>query len=103
MKKLRTGDEVIVISGRDKGKIGKIRSILIDRVIVDGVNKVKKHVKPNPAKDSLGGVVEKELSIHISNVAFKNPNDNKAAKIAIKIIDGKKSRVFKSNGELVDQ
>lgn len=104
MRKLRTNDEVIVLAGRDRGKRGKILSVLDEnRLVVDDVNLVKKHTKPNPNKGETGGIVEKEASIHISNVAIYNPATEKADRVGIKILeDGKKVRYFKSNNEVID-
>lgn len=103
MKKIRKGDEVIVITGKDKGKRGTIVRMLTDgHVVVEGVNLVKKHQKPNPAKGIEGGIVEKTMPIDASNIAMFNPATNKADRIGIKQLeDGKKIRVFKSNGEAV--
>ena len=101
MNKIRSGDEVIVIAGRDKGKRGKVvlRSSE-DRVVVEGVNLVKKHAKPNPAKGETGGIIEKAMPIHQSNVAIFNGATGKADRVGIKLLaDGKKVRVFKSSGE----
>ena len=103
MNKLKTGDEVIVIAGRDKGKRGKIESFIGDRVVVAGVNMVKKHVKPNPQKGITGGIVSKEASIHKSNISIFNTKSDKADKVKITIADsGDKVRVFKSDGSMVD-
>ena len=104
MKKLRKGDEVIVITGKDKGKTGKISQVNTQdsRVVIDGVNLVKKHVKPNPAKNIVGGVVDKAMSIHISNVAIYNAETKKADRIGFKIEDGKKVRILKSTSKMVD-
>ena len=101
MNKIRSGDEVIVIAGRDNGKRGKVvlRSSE-DRVLVEGVNLVKKHAKPNPAKGETGGIIEKTMPIHQSNVAIFNGATGKADRVGIKrLADGKKVRVFKSSGE----
>ena len=106
MNRLRKNDEVIVIAGKDKGRKGTVVSVLLDkhRVIVEGVNLVKKHVKPNPNKQIEGGIVEQEAALHISNVALYNPATKKADRVGFKFVeDGKKKvRYFKSNGELVD-
>jgi len=101
MNKIRTGDEVIVITGRDKGKRGKVlRRADEDRVVVEGVNVVKKHVRPNPLKGEQGGIVEKTMPIQQSNVAIFNPATGKADRVGIKVLaDGKKVRVYKSSGE----
>lgn len=102
MKKIQKDDEVIVITGKDKGKIAKVLRILGDRVLVAGVSMIKKHVKPNPNKNIEGGIVSREASIHLSNVAIYNSASKKADRVAIKVLeDGKKTRVFKSSGELV--
>ncbi|WP_119343929.1 50S ribosomal protein L24 [Facilibium subflavum] len=106
MNRLKKGDDVIVIAGKDKGRRGTVVSILSDkdRVVVEGVNLVKKHVKPNPNKGVEGGIVEKEASIHASNVALYNPATKKADRVGFKFVEdgSKKVRYFKSNGELVD-
>ena len=103
MEKIRKGDEVIVLTGKDKGKRGQVLSrVGDDRVLVEGINRAKKHVKPNPVKGVVGGIVDKDMPLHISNVAVFNPVTQKADKVAIKLLeDGKKVRVFKSNGEQV--
>ena len=101
MNKIRKGDEVIVIAGRDKGKRGKVvlRSDE-ERVVVEGVNLVKKHAKPNPLKGITGGIIEKTMPIHQSNVAIFNAATGKADRVGVKVLaDGKKVRVFKSSGE----
>ena len=106
MNRLKKNDEVIVIAGKDKGRKGTVVSVLSDkhRVIVEGVNLVKKHVKPNPNKQIEGGIVEQEAALHNSNVALYNPATKKADRVGFKFVeDGKKKvRYFKSNGELVD-
>jgi len=101
MNKIRKGDEVIVLAGRDKGKRGKV-SLRKDEthLVVDGVNLVKKHAKPNPMKGVTGGIVEKTMPIHQSNVAIFNAVSGKADRVGIKLLaDGKRVRVFKSSGE----
>lgn len=104
MRKIKGNDEIIVIAGRDKGKRGKVTRVLADnKLIVSGVQIVKKHQKPNPQLGVAGGIVEKEAPIDLSNVAIFNPSTNKADRVGIKILeDGKKIRVFKSNGEAID-
>jgi large subunit ribosomal protein L24 len=104
MEKIRKGDEIVVISGKDKGKRGTVlRRVDDERVLVEGVNRAKKHVKPNPVKGVAGGIVDKDMPIHISNVALFNPATKKADRVGIKALeDGRKVRVFKSNGELVN-
>ena len=101
MNKLRTGDEIIVLAGRDKGKRGKITSRKDDSlVLIEGINLVKKHTKPNPLKNTTGGIVEKSMPIHQSNVAIFNGASGKADRVGIKTLaDGKRVRVFKSSGE----
>lgn len=102
--KIRKGDEVIVITGKDKGKRGTVVKILQDeRLIVENVNMAKKHTKPNPNRGEPGGILDKEMPLHISNVALYNPQTDKADRVGFKILeDGKKVRVFKSNQEVVD-
>jgi large subunit ribosomal protein L24 len=104
MQKIRKGDEVIVLAGRDKGKIGEVLQVLSnDRALVNDVNTVKRHTKPNPNKGQQGGIIEKESAIHISNIALYNPETKKADRIGFKKLeDGRKVRYFKSNGEVVD-
>jgi large subunit ribosomal protein L24 len=101
MNKIRKGDPVIVLAGRDKGKRGTV-TLRVDeeRIVVEGVNVVKKHVKPNPMKGTTGGVVDKTMSIHQSNVAIYNAKTGKADRVGVKLLEGgKKVRVFKSSGE----
>ena len=103
MQKLKQGDEVIVITGKDKGKRGTISLVKTDRVVVDGVNVAKKHQKPNPNLGVAGGIVDKEMSINVSNVAIYNGASGKADRVGFKQLDdGRKVRVFKSTGEVVD-
>jgi large subunit ribosomal protein L24 len=100
MNKIRKGDEVIVIAGRDKGKRGKV--VLRkddDHVVVEGINLVKKHTKPNPMKGTTGGIVDKAMPIHQSNVAIFNPATGKADRVGIKVEGDQRTRVFKSSGE----
>ncbi len=101
MNKIRKGDEVIVIAGRDKGKRGKVVLRADEsRVVVEGVNLVKKHAKPNPLKGITGGIIEKTMPIHQSHVAIFNAATGKADRVGVKVLaDGKKVRVFKSSGE----
>ena len=102
-RKIRRDDEIVVLAGKDKGKQGKVLRVLAseDRLVVEGVNLVKKHTKPNPQLGEPGGIVEKEASIHVSNVAIVNPATGKADRVGIRFEDEKKVRFFKSNGELV--
>ena len=104
MERIRKGDNIVVIAGRDKGKRGTVlRRVDKDHIVVEGVNRVKKHQRPNPMKGQTGGIVDKDMPIHISNVALFNAQTQKADRIAVKVIeDGRKVRVFKSNGEMVD-
>ncbi|HRD34799.1 MAG TPA: 50S ribosomal protein L24 [Rhodocyclaceae bacterium] len=104
MNKIRKGDEVIVLAGKDKGRRGVVLARVDDEhVLVEGVNRVKKHVRPNPVKGETGGIVERAMPIHISNVALFNPVSQSADRVGIKVLeDGRKARFFKSNGELVD-
>ena len=104
MKKIRKGDDVIVLTGRDRGKRGTVLRIAsAEHVVVEGANKVKKHQRPNPMKNTTGGIVDKEMPLHISNVALYNPSTKKASRVGIKTLeDGRRVRFFKSNGEVVD-
>lgn len=103
MAKIKRDDEVIVITGKDKGKRGKVVSVLEDRVVVGGINMVKKHVKANPQRGTQGGIVEQEASLHISNVALFNAATQKADRVGYKRLeDGAKVRVYKSSGDVVD-
>jgi large subunit ribosomal protein L24 len=104
MQRIRKGDEIVVIAGRDKGKRGTVlRRTGVEHVVVEGINRVKKHQRPNPMKGLTGGVVDKDMPIHISNIALFNPATQKADRIAFKVLsDGRKVRVFRSNGEQVD-
>ncbi len=103
MQKIKKDDEIIVIAGKDKGKRGSITKMLEERVFVSGINMVKKHTKGNPQMGQPGGIIEKEASIHIYNIAIYNGSDNKADRVGIKTLeDGKKVRIFKSTGEEID-
>ena len=104
MDRIRKGDEVIVIAGRDKGKRGTVlRRKDDEHVVIEGVNRVKKHERPNPMKGVTGGIVDKDLPIHVSNVALVNPATQKADRIGFKLLEsGRKVRIFRSNGEQVD-
>ena len=102
-QRIRKNDDVIVIAGKDKGKRGTVLSVSDDRVLVENINFAKKHTKPNPNKGEVGGIVDKEMPLHISNVALFNPVTDKADRVGFKTLDdGRKVRVFKSNGEVVD-
>lgn len=104
MRKIRKGDEVIAIAGKDKGRRGSVRQVVGERaVIVEGLNRVRKHQKPNPVKGDQGGIVDKEMPLDISNVALFNPATQKADRVGIRVLeDGRRVRFFKSNGEVVD-
>ena len=104
MRKIKKGDNVVVIAGRDKGKRGDVASVVDDtHVIVNGVNQVKLHTKPNPMKNQPGGIITKEVPIHVSNVAIWNPVTQKPDRIGFKLMeDGRKLRFFKSNGEQIN-
>lgn len=105
MKKIKKGDEVIVLTGKQKGVRGKVLRIVKDgnKAIVEGANLVKKHIKPNPNTNTQGGIIEREAPLHISNIAIYNPITKKADKVGVKVLeDGKKVRCFKSSGELVE-
>ena len=104
MQRIRKGDEVIVIAGRDKGKRGTVlRRIDDEHVVVEGVNRAKKHQRPNPMKGVTGGIVDKDMPVNVSNVALFNPATKKGDRVGFKVLqDGRKVRVFKSNGEQVD-
>ncbi|HVS26659.1 MAG TPA: 50S ribosomal protein L24 [Burkholderiales bacterium] len=104
MQKIKKGDEVVVITGKDKGKRGVVlRKVDAEHVVVESVNKVKKHQRPNPLKNTTGGIIDKEMPIHISNVMLFNPTTRKGDRVGVKVLDdGRRVRYFKSNGEMVD-
>jgi large subunit ribosomal protein L24 len=103
MLKIKRDDEVIILAGKDKGKRGKVRKVLDNhKVIVSGVNMIKKHTKPNPQAGVAGGIVEKEAPIQVSNVAIFNPGTSKADRVGFKVDGDSKVRVFKSSGEAID-
>ncbi len=104
MAKIRKGDEVLVRAGKDKGKRGTVLSVTPDdHVLVEGINLAKRHMKPNPQRGTSGGIVEKEMPLHISNVALYNALEGKGDRIGYKYLeDGKKVRIYKSTGEVVD-
>ncbi|EAR59468.1 50S ribosomal protein L24 [Neptuniibacter caesariensis] len=102
MRKIKRDDEVIVIAGKDKGKRGTVMRVLDDRLIVSGINMVKKHTKPNPMLGKPGGIVEKEAAIAVSNVAIFNPQTGKGDRVGFKVLeDGSKTRIYKSTGEVI--
>jgi len=104
MQKIKKGDDVIVIAGRDKGKRGTVlRRVDAAHFVVEGINRVKKHQRPNPMKGIQGGIIDKEMPIDVSNIALFNPQTKKADRVGVKTMpDGRRVRVFKSNGEMVD-
>jgi large subunit ribosomal protein L24 len=104
MKRIRKGDEVIVIAGRSRGQRGHVMNVVDDeRLLVENVNMIKRHTRPDPGRNIPGGIVDKEAPIHISNVALYNPVTQKADRVGVKTLeDGRKVRIFKSTGEAVD-
>lgn len=104
MRKIRKGDDVIVITGKDKGKRGTVLRVIDEsHLVVENINMVKKHQKPNPQKGVAGGIIDKEMPLHRSNVALYNPQKGGGDRVGIKVLeDGRKVRVFRSNGEVVD-
>ncbi|MCA3132247.1 MAG: 50S ribosomal protein L24 [Betaproteobacteria bacterium] len=104
MRKIRKGDNVVVLAGKDKGKRGSVLQVVTDRqVIVQGVNRVKKHERPNPMRGTQGGIVEMEMPLDVSNVAILNPATQKGDRVGFKVLeDGRKVRFFKSDGEVLD-
>ena len=104
MRKITKGDEVVVLAGRDKGKRGSVLRVLgDDQVVVENLNMVKRHTKPNPQRGEAGGILDKEMPMHLSNVALYNSDTGKADRVGFKVLeDRRKVRFFKSNGEVVD-
>ena len=104
MRKIKKGDEIVVTTGRDKGKRGTVlRVVDPEHLLVEGANMVKKHQRPNPMKGQTGGIIDKEMPLHVSNVAIFNPATRQADRVGIKVMgDGRRVRVFKSNGEMID-
>ena len=104
MRKIKKGDEVVVITGKDKGRRGNVlRVLVLDRLVVEGINVVKKHQKPNPQKGVTGGIIEKEMPLQRSNVMLWNPVTKRGDRVGIRVLeDGKRVRFYKSNGEAVD-
>ena len=104
MQKIKVGDTVIVLAGEDKGRTGRVlKAVKKERLLVEGINLIKKHMRGNPQQNEQGGIIEREAGIHISNLAILNPQTNRADRIGIKILeDGKKVRYFKSNNEVID-
>lgn len=103
MNKIRKGDEVVAITGKDKGKRGTVVRVLQGAVVVQGINVVKKHQKPNPIRGQVGGIIDREMPIDISNIALFNPATQKGDRVGIRVLeDGRRVRFFKSNGEVID-
>lgn len=103
MRKIRKGDEVVVLTGKDKGKRGTVLLVLEEKLVVEGVNRVRKAVKPNPMRGTTGGFQDKDMPIHVSNVAVFNPASGKGDRVGIKTLeDGRQVRFFKSNGEVLN-
>ncbi len=103
MQKIKTGDEVVVLTGRDRGRRGNVIKIGTDHAVVEGVNIVKKHIRANPQRGTNGEIAERESKIHLSNIALYNSKTQKAAKVGIKTLeDGRKVRYFKDNKEIID-
>jgi large subunit ribosomal protein L24 len=104
MRKIRKGDDVVVTAGKDKGKRGTVlRVVDADHLVVEGANKVKKHQRPNPMRGLTGGIIEKELPLHVSKIAIFNPQTRKGDRVGFRTLeDGRKVRFFKSNGEVID-
>ena len=104
MQKIRKGDQVVVTTGKDKGKKGTVLRVLeAGKIVIEGVNRVKKHQRPNPVKGQTGGIIDKEMPLHVSNVALFNPGTKKGDRVGIRLLqDGRRVRYFKSNGEVID-
>jgi large subunit ribosomal protein L24 len=103
MKRIRKGDQVVVIAGKNKGQKGEVLRVLADKVVVQNVNLVKRHTKPNPQANQPGGIIEREAPMHASNVMLFNPATNKGERVGVKTLDdGRKVRVYRSSGEVVD-
>jgi large subunit ribosomal protein L24 len=103
MEKIRKGDQVVVLSGRDKGRRGAVISVLEGAVLVENINRVKRHTKGNPQANKAGGIIEKEMPLGRSKVALWNPSSKKGDRVGVRALaDGKKVRFFKSNGEVID-
>ncbi|MCC6533862.1 MAG: 50S ribosomal protein L24 [Burkholderiales bacterium] len=104
MRKLRKGDDVVVTAGKDKGKRGTVlRVVDAERLVVEGANKVKKHQRPNPMRGLTGGIIEREMPLHVSKIAIFNPQTRKGDRVGFRTLeDGRKVRFFKSNGEVID-
>lgn len=104
MRKIKKGDSVVVITGKDKGKRGSVLRVIDDNhVLIEGANRVRKHQKPNPMKGTTGGIVDKEMPMHVSNIAIFNPTTQKSDRVGVKQLDdGRRVRIYRSNGEMLD-
>ena len=104
MRKIKKGDNVVIITGKDKGKRGAVLRVIDDNhVLIEAANRVRKHQKPNPMKGATGGIVDKEMPIHVSNIAIFNPTTQKADRVGVKQLDdGRRVRIYRSNGEMLD-
>ncbi len=103
MRKIRKGDDVIVTAGKDKGKRGQVTRVTETHVVVGGVNQVKKHQRPNPMKNTTGGIIDKEMPLPVANIAIYNPTTKKGDRVGFKVLeDGRHVRYYKSNGEVID-
>ncbi|HEY5930795.1 MAG TPA: 50S ribosomal protein L24 [Burkholderiales bacterium] len=104
MRKIKKGDNVVIITGKDKGKRGAVLRVIDDNhVLIEGANRVRKHQKPNPMKGTTGGIVDKEMPMHVSNIAIFNPTTQKADRVGVKQLDdGRRVRIYRSNGEMLD-
>ena len=104
MRKIKKGDNVVIITGKDKGKRGSVLRVIDDNhVLIEGANRVRKHQKPNPMKGTTGGIVDKEMPMHVSNIAIFNPTTQKADRVGVKQLDdGRRVRIYRSNGEMLD-
>ncbi len=104
MRKIKKGDSIVVITGKDKGKRGAVLRVIDDNhVLIEGANRVRKHQKPNPMKGTTGGIVDKEMPMHVSNIAIFNPTTQKADRVGVKQLDdGRRVRIYRSNGEMLD-
>ena len=104
MRKIKKGDSVVVITGKDKGKRGSVLRVIDDNhVLIEGANRVRKHQKPNPMKGTTGGIVDKEMPMHVSNIAIFNPTTQQSDRVGVKQLDdGRRVRIYRSNGEMLD-
>ena len=104
MRKIKKGDNVVITTGKDKGKRGTVLRVIDDNhVLIEGANRVRKHQKPNPMKGTTGGIVDKEMPMQVSNIAIFNPTTQKADRVGVKQLDdGRRVRIYRSNGEMLD-